>query len=192
MDALVVYDSAKLPQEIRELQNVDCPLPAGAQFFEEEYVFADVAKHFIWGLILVVLGTIVVVGGGIVFLRLDLDRYSSAYERISSVFGTIGVAGLVMFGIGYFLLKSAWPEYKIVRRQQKGLATRQGIFLVGDVLIDNKDDVTRVVPKAAFRGLKDRQVQFEYEGETRTFSLPTRLVGADVPSLDAAVAAWAA
>jgi hypothetical protein len=190
MDVLVVYDSAKLPPEIQKLQDVDQPLPPDVRFFEERYSYSDLAKQFLWGVILMPLGALVLVVSTI--LLFHIDRHSPSYDSMANTLFTADAVGFIMLVGGFLLLKALWSKYQLIKRQQNGRGTRHGVFLHSDWLIYRSDDSTKVVPKPSFKGLKDRAVQFEHDGATKSFTLPAKLVGKDTQSLDSAIASWVA
>lgn len=57
MDVLIADEPDKLPPHIRDLEDPTRPLPAGAQFFEEKFTSGRLAKQFIAGLVLTIVGT---------------------------------------------------------------------------------------------------------------------------------------
>jgi len=188
MDALVVYDSAKLPAEIQKLQDVNHPLAPDVQFFEEKFTYADLAKQFLWGVFLMPAGVLVLVLSTLMLFA--IDRSSASYDSMVNTLFTADAVGFIMLVGGFWLLQSLRSKYQLVRRQQQGLAGRHGVFLVGDLLVYHSDSATRVVPRASFKGMKDRAVQFEHEGQVKSFTLPAALVGQETQSLDKAVATW--
>jgi hypothetical protein len=190
MDVLITSDSAKLPAEVLQIQDVDRPLPPDVQFFEEKITYSDLATQLIWGIVLMPLGALVLILA--VFMMFAIDRHTASYSSSLDFLFVVAAVGFVFLGAGYLLLKSLWPKFQCMKRQQRGVATRFGIFLVAEMLVSHSVFDTTIVPKPYFKGLKGRSVQYERNGETKSFDLPATLVGKDVQNLDTAIANWAA
>jgi hypothetical protein len=186
MDAIIAYDSSKLPPDIHLLQDHDRPLAPDVRFFEEKYTFGDLAKQFVWGVVLMPVGALVLVVSTLMLFAAD----QSVYHSVSNALFVADAVGFILLAGGFLLLAALRSKFRLVRRQRSGLTTRHGVFLTPGLLIYHGDSATKVVPKPHFKGLKGRAVQFEHEGETKSFELPARLVGKDAQGLDDAVAAW--
>jgi hypothetical protein len=189
LDATVAYDLDKLPPEIQSLLDRDRPLPAGTQFFEQQFTYGDVVKQGLLGLILLPGGALVTIVA--IVAVFGIDRHSPNFHSMQNFLFGAALVSLLVAAVGFMMLKSLWSLIGIVRTQNRGDATRYGVFLRDDSLILHNEDATKVVPKTAFKGLKGRNVQFEHDGETKTLLLPAALVRTPTDRLDAAVAAWA-
>ena len=189
MDSIVVYDPKKLPDEFQQLLDPNRPLPSDVTFFEELFTYADLARQFLWGVVLVPVGALVTVVAFILFFR--LDRFSPSYDTKLNALFFAEIVGVLLLSGGFMFLKSLGAKLRIIRAQQKGETTRLGVFLHRDWLMYQSDDAVKVVPKERFKELKDRDVHFQYGNDSRLFTLPSRLEGLDAQRLDEAVAVWA-
>jgi hypothetical protein len=108
MDVLIGVGSEKLPPNVRDLEDPERPLPAGAQFFEEKFVLGALFRQFALGLLLIVVGPVLVM----LFLGLvsetsrltyyDSDNWQYMYY--------IGGAGVVCLIAGAALIWSIVPN----------------------------------------------------------------------------------
>ena len=189
MDVLITSKPELLPPEVAQLQDVSRPLPAGVQFFERRYTYGDLIKQFLLGIALIPVGVILILFG--IFVMFAQDR-STVYSSSSQMELTIVVVGLVLCLGGYLLLQMLLPKFRFMRQQDRGVATRQGIFLIGDLLVSNDVGDTTVIPKEFFKGLKDHKVQYQLKDQLKSFDLPSEWIGQGRHSLEAAIARWAA
>ena len=113
---------------------------------------------------------------------------TTALSSASIDFG-LGAFGAVCLFAGYWLLTSLWPRYQLIRQQASGVSQRYGIFLIGDLLVSHSWFDTTIIPATAFRGLRDSAVAYEFNGQTKSFTLP-EIIGAGRPRLGEAIRRW--
>ncbi len=190
MDVISTSDPAKLPPEVLRLQDSGQPIPPDVQYFEEKFTYLDMAKQFLWGVVFIPIGALLMFLA-VVFIIWQ-DTHTNNYSSMLSFYFGMAAVGLVFFFGGCWLLKALGLKFRLLRQQHDGVVTRYGVFLFGDLLVYRSWSDTTIIPKPFFKGLKDRSVQYGKEGETKSFSLPSRLIGKNVQSLDAAIASWAA
>ncbi len=190
MEVIVTSMPEKLPPEVLQLQDTNRPLPPDVQFFERRYAYGDLFKQMLLGIVLIPVGVVIVIVA--VALMFHIDRSSASYENTSQVAFTMAIVGLVVIGCGYLVLASLRPRFKFMRQQTQGVATRQGIFLMGDLLVSQDVMDTTVIPKPFFKGLVAHKVQYQLKDELKSFDLPAEFIGQDRQSLEAAIARWAA
>jgi hypothetical protein len=188
MEVLSTSDPDKLPPEVRELEDPAKPLPAGVQFFEERFSYLGLLKQFLLGVGVAVAGIVLMLACVLAFIS-DLHA-TPPYSSTSFEWKVgLGVGGAIFVYLGYWLVTSTWPNYRLLRQQRRGLHPRYGIFLTGDLLVRHSWFDTTIIPRPLFKGITGGAVHYEEKGETKSFTLP-EIVDNGNAALAAAIETW--
>jgi hypothetical protein len=176
----------KAPDDVRVLMDESVPLPAGVRFFEERQSSGSVMKTWILGGGLMVAGILIALFGIYVLAHDDTIHGNNSMDyKIVFVGGTFLFAGVVV-------IKSIPQKLTLARAQKHGRVTRHGIFLTPERLISRNDFDVTIIPRSKFRGVEGVAVRYELRGETKSFNLPSSLVGRTTEELAQAIREWAA
>jgi hypothetical protein len=189
MDVLIGVGSDKLPPQVRDLEDPQQPLPAGAQFFEEKFASGGLVRQFMLGLLLVVIGPPLILFS--LALISHTSRWTYYYSDSWQYMYYIGGAGVASVIAGVALIWSIVPKYRLMKRQGEGTQTRYGVFLLDDLLIRHGWFDTTVIPRPFFQGLDGRAVKYVLLGEAKTFDLPREIVRDGQDALANAIRCWA-
>jgi hypothetical protein len=177
-----------LPENVRSLMDEHIPIPSDVKFFEEQRTMGSVVNAWLLG------GGITVAGAIIALVAIYLFAHpgNTVYDHTSSWgFKTLAVGGVFIFA-GVWIIRTIPNKLSMIRAQQSGRVTRYGIFLRPGQMITRNDFGVTIIPRAAFKGLKEKSVQYENKGETKSFNLPTGVVGKSVEELCQAIREWGA
>ena len=188
MDVLITSQPEKLSPEVRALQDPARPLPGGTRFFEEKFVFGGLVKQLGLGIALIAVGVPVLLFAIVVMFS---PSNTTVYSDTSQYDVWLAVIGLVLVLGGYIFISTLKSKYRVMKQQQKGIASRYGVFLSGDLLIGNNSFDTTIIPRSRFKGVQAGAVQYEVNGAVKSFNLPEEIVGADRGALESAIRAWA-
>jgi hypothetical protein len=177
----------ELPPDVLALTDEHVPIPSSVNFFEEQRTMGSVLNAWLLG------GGLVLAGGltalmGIYFLAHPTGNVA---DHSSLDFKVLAVGGVLIFG-GVIVLRSIPKKLSMARAQQSGRVTRYGIFLRPGQMITRNDFGVTIIPRAAFKGLKEKSVQYENKGEIKSFNLPSSVVGKTVEDLLKAIRDWEA
>lgn len=176
----------KIPDEVKALMDERTPLPVQVRFFEEKQSAGSVLKTWLIGGGLVLAGIVIGLFGIYV-----LANDNSIHGNNSLDWKIVFVGGTFIFA-GVLMLKSIPRKLTLARAQQSGRVTRCGIFLTPGQLISRNDFDVTVIPRSKFRGVEGVAVRYEFKGETKSFNLPSPLIGRTTDELVQAIREWAA
>lgn len=97
--------------------------------------------------------------------------------------------GLVCWLTTFLLLRSLWPNVRIMRRQQAGAATRYGVFIGAEALLIHTDLDLTLIPRQNTVRLDGLQLHYTWNDKPKVLSLPGQLVGTSSDVLTRAVQA---
>jgi len=184
-EVLITDEPQKMPEEVRALLDEHTPIPAQVTLFEERRTAGAVMKSWLLGIGLIV-GGVVIALFGLMMVKWDIQRPQTG----SSVTWTPFVVGCVCVFAGVMVIRSIPKQLTLARAQQSGRITRYGIFLTPTQLIHRNEHQTTLIPRPAFRGLNGAAAKYEYKGETKSFNLPSEIVGRSQGDLLEAIRHW--
>ena len=185
MQVIITSMPEKLPEEVRAMIDESRPLAAGIGFFEERFTTGGSVRNLALGVVLGLLGMLFAAFGVYLILHSGTgQRGLDTYDFMPLV------AGLVLILGAYLLISSLGGRRALIRDQEAGRRTRYGIFLGGDLLVSRSWFDTTVIPRPLFKGLARRAVQYELDGQVKSFALPSLFVGIDPAQVEAAILGW--
>jgi hypothetical protein len=178
---IIVTDPKELPPDYGRLADPQPPLPPGVRFFEERKNWRGLGKR---------------VGLSVFFIVLGLLLIATDYI-VSQTIGEIDLFVLTLIGLGcwfaaFLLIRSLWPNVRIMRRQQTGEATRYGVFISAAALLIHTDLDLTLIPRGNVVKLDGLQLHYTWNDKPKALHLPDQLVGASPDALIQAVRAWLA
>lgn len=180
LDATIVTDDPnQLPPDFQRLVDPQQPLPPEVRFFEERKTWRSLARRVGVSLVLILVGLLLIAA--------DLG--------LTQLIGEIDLFILTLIGLGcwlgaFLLIRSLWPQVRIMRRQQAGAATRYGVFITDEALLIHTDLDLTLIPRLNTIQLDGGQLHYTWQDKPKALSLPAQVVGADVETLRQAVQAW--
>jgi hypothetical protein len=184
-EVLITDEPQKMPEDVRALLDEHIPIPSNVTLFEERRSTGGVAKTWLLGGGLVLAG--IVIG---LFGMLIIHWDSQTPNRTGSVTWKPFVIGCVFIFAGVMVIRTIPRQLTLARAQQSGRITRYGIFLTPTQLVHRNEFQTVIIPRTAFRGVEGKAAKYEYKGETKSFNLPSEIVGKTVDDLLRAIRAW--
>jgi hypothetical protein len=178
----------ELPEKVRSLTDEHVPIPPDVKFFEEQRTMGAVINAWLLGGGLTLAGAVLALVG-IYFLA---HPGNTVYDHTASYgFKILAVGGVFIFA-GVWIIRTIPKKISMIRAQQSGRVTRYGLFLMPGQMVTRNDFGVTVIPRAAFKGLKEKAVQYENKGEMKSFNLPSGVVGKSVEDFCAAIREWEA
>ena len=178
----------ELPENVRSLMGEHFPIPSDVKFFEEQRTMGSVVNAWLLGGGLTVVGAILALVGIYFFAHPG----NTVYDHTSSyAFKTLAVGGVFIFA-GVWIIRTIPNKLSMIRAQQSGRVTGYGIFLRPGQMITRNDFGVTIIPRAAFKSLEGKSVQYENKGETKSFNVPSGVVGKSVEDLCQAIREWEA
>ena len=185
MQVIITTLPEKLPEDVRAMIDENQPLAAGIRFFEERFTTGGSALSLIRGIGVGILGILVTLFGAYAVF----DSATNPRGLASSDFLLL-VVGLVLIFGAYLLIGSLGGRQALISAQKAGQQTRYGIFLNEELLVSRSWFDTTVIPRALFKGLAGRAVQYEHGGQVKTFNLPATFIGLENGQVEAAILGW--
>ena len=186
-DVLITDELAKMPEDVRALLDEHIPLPAQVTLFEERRTSGAVLKSWLLG------GGLILVGIIIALFGMMIIGYDSKHPTVgTSVTWKPFAVGCVFIFAGVMVIRTIPKQLTLARAQASGRVTRYGVFLMPAQMIHRNEHQTTIIPRAKFRGLDGVSAKYEYKGETKSFNLPSDLVGKSVADLCQAIQTWSA
>jgi len=189
LDVIITAEAKNIPPDILALQDETKPLPAEADFFEEQFTFSGLAWNAFIGVVLAVIGLL-----SLLFcVVMVVDSFHSPTTVYSSdvdsklELGAL-VVGLVFFLGSYLMIASLVPAARLA---WSGRRSRYGVTLLGDRLISYSLFNTTIIPREKFGGLAGGKIEYLMGENKKSFNLPS-IVGSRRSHLEAAIQAWAA
>lgn len=176
---LITDDPRQLPPDYGPLVDAQQPLPAGVRFFEERKTWRGLGKRLGLSAVFSVLGLLLIATDIIVAQTIgEIDLF------------VLTLIGLACWFAAFLLIRSLWPNIKIMRRQQAGAATRYGVFITDAALLIHTDLDLTLIPRLNALQRDGGQLHYTWQDKAKALSLPVQVVGADAETLRQAVQAW--
>ena len=178
-------DRDKLPPDVAALVDPATPLPAGVQFFERRFTTGAAIAAGLWAVGFAGVAVLSLVVG--VAWAIESSKNVTVYRGTDlSVIGFGLLCGLV----AWVMAGMARDRLRLAREQAAGRATRAGLFLAADTLVDAAEASWTLVPRPNVGDVGGGAVAYAEDGQTKQIRLPALFINADRAGVERAVAIW--